>query len=62
MSQTTRLLSAIGKGDPRAAEDLLPLVYQELRRLARANMDRRRRVTSPIFPHTRRPEGTGETD
>jgi len=30
----TQLLSAIGSGDPKAAEDLLPLVYEELRRLA----------------------------
>jgi hypothetical protein len=28
--------------------------------LACANMDRRRRVTGPIFPHTRRPAGPGE--
>lgn len=30
----TRLLRRIGSGDPRAAEELLPLVYEELRRLA----------------------------
>jgi RNA polymerase sigma factor (TIGR02999 family) len=30
----TRVLSAIEGGDPHAAEQLLPLVYQELRRLA----------------------------
>ncbi len=34
MSEVTRLLSAIEAGDPSAAEQLLPLVYQELRRLA----------------------------
>ena len=34
MSELTRILSAIEQGDPRAAEDLLPLVYDELRRLA----------------------------
>jgi hypothetical protein len=34
MSHATRLLSAIAQGDPRAAEQLLPLVYGELRRLA----------------------------
>jgi RNA polymerase sigma factor (TIGR02999 family) len=34
MSDVTRLLSAITKGDPHAADDLLPLVYDELRRLA----------------------------
>jgi RNA polymerase sigma factor (TIGR02999 family) len=34
MSDVTQLLSAIDKGDPSAAEQLLPLVYEELRRLA----------------------------
>jgi RNA polymerase sigma factor (TIGR02999 family) len=34
MSEVTRLLSAIEGGDPQAADQLLPLVYDELRRLA----------------------------
>src|SRR5687768_475252 len=34
MSEVTRILSAIEQGDPRAADQLLPLVYQELRKLA----------------------------
>ncbi|HTU23001.1 MAG TPA: ECF-type sigma factor [Gemmataceae bacterium] len=34
MSDATRLLSAIQNGDPGAASQLLPLVYDELRRLA----------------------------
>ncbi len=34
MSEVTRILSAIERGDPRAAEQLLPLVYEELRKLA----------------------------
>jgi RNA polymerase sigma factor (TIGR02999 family) len=34
MSEVTRILSDVEKGDPRAAERLLPLVYGELRRLA----------------------------
>jgi RNA polymerase sigma factor (TIGR02999 family) len=34
MSEVSRILSAIEQGDPRAAEDLLPLVYDELRKLA----------------------------
>src|SRR5262245_31647066 len=34
MSEVTRILSAIEHGDPHAAEQLLPLVYDELRRLA----------------------------
>jgi RNA polymerase sigma factor (TIGR02999 family) len=34
MSEVTRILSAIEQGDPAAAEQLLPLVYDELRKLA----------------------------
>src|SRR5262245_55997855 len=34
MSEVTRILSAIEQGDPHAAEQLLPLVYEELRKLA----------------------------
>src|SRR5262249_2294444 len=34
MSEVTRILSAIDQGDPQAAEQLLPLVYDELRKLA----------------------------
>jgi RNA polymerase sigma factor (TIGR02999 family) len=34
MSEVTRILSACEQGDPHAAEQLLPLVYDELRRLA----------------------------
>jgi RNA polymerase sigma factor (TIGR02999 family) len=34
MSEVTRVLSAIEQGDPHAAEQLLPLVYEELRKLA----------------------------
>jgi len=40
MSDVTRLLDAIQHGDPKAAEELLPLVYQELRQLAAAKMAR----------------------
>jgi RNA polymerase sigma factor (TIGR02999 family) len=38
MNEVTRILSAIEPGDPSAAEKLLPLVYDELRRLAAARM------------------------
>ncbi len=38
MSEVTRLLQAIERGDSQATNELLPLVYQELRRLARAHM------------------------
>ncbi len=34
MSDVTRILSQINDGDPQAAEQLLPLVYDELRKLA----------------------------
>lgn len=34
MTEITRILSAIEQGDPQAAEQLLPLVYNELRQLA----------------------------
>jgi RNA polymerase sigma factor (TIGR02999 family) len=38
MSEVTRILSAIEQGDPHAAEQLLPLVYDELRKLAALKM------------------------
>src|SRR5438094_1834358 len=34
MNEMTRILSALSHGDPHAAEQLLPLVYDELRQLA----------------------------
>ncbi|HMC67340.1 MAG TPA: ECF-type sigma factor, partial [Gemmataceae bacterium] len=40
MSEVTRILGAIEQGDPRASEQLLPLVYDELRRLAAQKMSR----------------------
>jgi RNA polymerase sigma factor (TIGR02999 family) len=42
MDEVTRVLEAIEAGDPRAAGQLLPLVYDELRRLAARKMDRER--------------------
>jgi len=38
MSDVTRILNAIGGGDSKAAQDLLPLVYEELRKLAAHKM------------------------
>jgi hypothetical protein len=38
MPDVTQLLHAIEAGEPKAAEQLLPLVYEELRRLAAARM------------------------
>ena len=40
MNEVTRILSAIEQGDPHAAEQLLPLVYDELRRLAAGQLAR----------------------
>lgn len=34
MSEVTRMLEALQQGDPKAAEEILPLVYEELRKLA----------------------------
>jgi len=34
MSEVTRILDAIEEGDPHAGEQLLPLVYEEMRQLA----------------------------
>src|SRR5262245_30186708 len=38
MTDVTRILSRIESGDPAAAEQLLPLVYDELRKLAAARL------------------------
>src|SRR6478672_1190571 len=40
MNDVTRILSAVEQGDPGAAEALLPLVYDELRRLAARKLSR----------------------
>ena len=42
MSEVTRVLAAVGQGDPQAAEQLLPLVYAELRQLAAQRLARER--------------------
>ena len=38
MADVTRILAEIEQGDPAATEQLLPLVYEELRKLAAAKM------------------------
>jgi len=38
MAEVTRILNAIERGDPKAADELLPLVYEELRLLAAQKM------------------------
>src|SRR5258706_11825571 len=40
MSDVTRILESIEQGDPKASEQLLPLVYEEVRKLAAARMAR----------------------
>ncbi len=45
MSDVTQILNAIEAGDPKAASQLLPLVYDELRRLAAVQMCAKTRVT-----------------
>jgi hypothetical protein len=49
MSDVTHILAAIEEGDPNAAEQLLPLVYEELRRLAAQRLAREKpaRRSSP---------------
>jgi RNA polymerase sigma factor (TIGR02999 family) len=41
-AQITQLLAQIGQGNRHAANDLLPLIYEELRKLARSRMSRER--------------------
>ena len=38
MNEVTQILAALEQGDPKAGDELLPLVYQELRRLAAHKM------------------------
>ena len=54
MTDVTQILAAIEQGDPHAAEQLLPLVYDELRKLAAARMAAR----SPAIPFNRPPWST----
>ena len=49
MSEVTRILDAVQRGDPKAADDLLPLVYDELRKLAA------RRMVGEVTGHTLQP-------
>jgi RNA polymerase sigma factor (TIGR02999 family) len=42
MGEVTRILSAIEQGDPQAARQLLPILYDELRRLAAAKLAQER--------------------
>jgi RNA polymerase sigma factor (TIGR02999 family) len=65
MSEVTRILSAIEQGDPSAAEQLLPLVYDELRQLAAAKLAQEKpgqtlEATALVHEAYLRLVGTGE--
>ena len=49
MSDVTRILDRVQRGEPKAADELLPLVYEELRKLAAA------RMTTEVENHTLQP-------
>ena len=49
MSDVTKLLDRVQEGDPKAADELLPLVYEELRKLAA------RRMAQEVAGHTLQP-------
>ncbi len=64
MSDVTRILSQINDGDPAAAEQLLPLVYDELRKLAAAKLAREKRARrcrpQPSYTNVSAARGRGE--
>ncbi len=67
MSNVTRILSQIESGDPAAAEQLLPLVYEELRKLAAARLAQEKpgqtlQATALVHDAYLRLVGDGERD
>jgi RNA polymerase sigma factor (TIGR02999 family) len=65
VSEVTRILSAIEAGDPHAAEQLLPLVYDELRQLAAQRLAREKpgqtlQATALVHEAYLRLVGTGQ--
>jgi hypothetical protein len=50
MTDVTQILNAIEQGDPTTAEQLLPLVYDELRKLAAQPMAQENRISSKVNP------------
>jgi RNA polymerase sigma factor (TIGR02999 family) len=70
MSHISRVLSAIEQGDPAAAEQLLPLVYDELRRLAAQRLAQEKpgqtlqatALVHEAYLRLVRPEGAGRWD
>jgi RNA polymerase sigma factor (TIGR02999 family) len=66
MNEMSRILSAIEQGDPRATEQLLPLVYGELRKLAALELAREKpgqtlQATALVHEAYVRLVGTGST-
>jgi RNA polymerase sigma factor (TIGR02999 family) len=66
MTEVTRILSAVEHGDPCATEQLLPLVYDELRRLAAQKLAQEKpgqtlQATALVHEAYVRLVGTGET-
>jgi hypothetical protein len=49
VGDVTVILNRIEHGEPEAAEELLPLVYQQLRKLAAARMAQERPAMSHVF-------------
>src|SRR5258708_1413412 len=62
MNDVARILSAIEQGDPKAAGELLPLVYGELRRLSKQRLPREKPAQTlqpPPFVHPAHPRLAG---
>ena len=59
MSELTRILTAIEQGNSSASEELLPLVYRELRRMAAHKMAANRPVTLCKLPLSSTKRGSG---
>jgi hypothetical protein len=65
MSDVTRILSQIDAGDPAAAEQLLALVYEELRRLARQKLTHEKpgqALQPTALVHERQPTGPSRSN
>ena len=67
MSDVTAILARISSGEPHAADQLLPLVYEELRRLAAAKMknekpDHTLQATALVHEAYARLIGDGDAD
>jgi len=53
MTEVTRILNAIEQGDPHASDELLPLVYDELRKLAAQKLAHEKPGHTPRRPKAR---------